>query len=222
MTWSIVRKMMKMIFRSIEMETVKPHIDKETIANLPVEQFNGKIYVLLTEREAKSAVDYLLTQHIVGIDTETRPSFKKGKVNSIALLQVSTDNQCFLFRLCRMGIPDCIKKMLESKSLIKVGLSLKDDFLQLNRSERNKITPQAYIELQTEVKKIGIEDMSLQKIYANLFGKRISKRQQLSNWEADILSETQQIYAATDAWACLRIYNEIKRLIPPSDPPYGE
>lgn len=211
-----------MIFRSIEMETVKPHIDKETIANLPVEQFNGKIYVLLTEREAKSAVDYLLTQHIVGIDTETRPSFKKGKVNSIALLQVSTDNQCFLFRLCRMGIPDCIKKMLESKSLIKVGLSLKDDFLQLNRSERNKITPQAYIELQTEVKKIGIEDMSLQKIYANLFGKRISKRQQLSNWEADILSETQQIYAATDAWACLRIYNEIKRLIPPSDPPYGE
>lgn len=197
---------------SIEMRTVRPHIDKEEIANLPVAQFQGKVYVLLTEREAKSAVEYLLRQRVVGIDTETRPSFKKGKVNNIALLQVSTDDQCFLFRLCRMGIPDCIKTLLESKSLIKVGLSLKDDFLQLNRSESEKIEPQAYIELQTDVKQIGIEDMSLQKIFANLFGKRISKRQQLSNWEADILSEAQQIYAATDAWACLKIYEEINRI----------
>lgn len=197
---------------SIEMRTVRPHIDKDEIANLPVAQFQGKVYVLLTEREAKSAVEYLLRQRVVGIDTETRPSFKKGKVNNIALLQVSTDDQCFLFRLCRMGIPDCIKTLLESKSLIKVGLSLKDDFLQLNRSESEKIAPQAYIELQTDVKQIGIEDMSLQKIFANLFGKRISKRQQLSNWEADILSEAQQIYAATDAWACLKIYEEINRI----------
>ncbi len=192
------------------MTEIRERFDKKELAALPVAQFGGSIHVLLTEREARKAVDFLLCQAIVGIDTETRPSFRRGQCHQVALLQVSTADQCFLFRLCRMGIPPCVKQLLESPKVVKVGLSLKDDFLQLNRGSR--MCPESYIELQDEVKQIGIEDMSLQKIFANLFGYKISKRQQLTNWEADVLTEAQKRYAATDAWACLLIHREIMKL----------
>jgi ribonuclease D len=109
-----------------------------------------------------------------------------------------------------IGITESIKRLLEDCSVIKVGLSLKDDMHQL--SKRADFIPGMFIELQHEVKKIGIKDMSLQKIYANLFSKRISKGQQLSNWEADTLTPQQKAYAATDAWACIMIYNELNEL----------
>ena len=160
------------------MTEIREKFDKKEIATLPVAQFRGSIYVLLTEREAGKAVDYLLRQPVVGIDTETRPSFRRGQYHKVALLQVSTPDQCFLFRLCRMGVPPCVKRLMESPKVVKVGLSLKDDFLQLNRGSH--MHPESYIELQDEVKQIGIEDMSLQKIFANLFGYKISKRQQLT------------------------------------------
>lgn len=193
------------------MKEIRDKFDKAEIATLPPELFEGPIYVLLTESDARRAVDYLLRQPIVGIDTETRPSFRRGQMHQVALLQVATANQCFLFRLCRMGVPKCVVKLMESPSVLKVGLSLKDDFMQLGRQTSMK--PVAYVELQEEVKKLGVEDMSLQKIYANLFGKKISKRQQLSNWEADVLTEAQQRYAATDAWTCLNIHHEVNRLL---------
>lgn len=192
------------------MREIKEKFDKKDIADLPVEAFGGRIYVLLTEREAEQAVKVLMRQPIVGIDTETRPTFRRGQMRNVALLQVSTWDTCFLFRLNRMGIPPCVVQLFESPKVAKVGLSLKDDFAQLRRSA--SLTPQACIDLQDEVKRIGIQDLSLQKIYANLFGRKISKRQQLTNWEADVLTSAQQLYAATDAWACLRMHEEIGRL----------
>lgn len=193
------------------MKIIKDKYDKKDIQNLPRALFDGKIVTVISERETSAAVRYLLSQKIIGIDTETRPSFKKGRSYQVALLQVSTHDTCFLFRLNRTGLTPPLKTLMEDCSVLKVGLSLHDDFRMLNR--REAFTPGRYIELQQEVKKLGIQDMSLQKIYANIFGEKIAKNQQLSNWEADALSEAQQRYAATDAWACIKIYEEIQRML---------
>lgn len=192
-------------------KTICTHYDKSLIAGLPVQLFDGRIFVVTTAGEAERAVSYLMTQPILGFDTETRPSFRHGENHKVALLQVSTPDTCFLFRLNRMGMPQCIIHLLEDRKITKVGLSLRDDMTMLQR--RHAFKPGTFIELQDEVTKIGIADASLQKIYANLFGQKISKRQQLTNWEADILTEAQKRYAATDAWACIMIHNEIVRLL---------
>lgn len=192
------------------MITLKDKFDKKDITLLPKAEFKGKIFIIISEKESDKAVQFLLKQKILGIDTETRPSFRRGQHYKVALLQVSTHDTCFLFRLNRIGITDSIKKLLEDCNTIKVGLSLKDDLRSL--SERDDFVPGMFIDIQNEVKEIGIQDLSLQKIYANLFGMKITKNQQLTNWEADALTEAQKTYAATDAWACIQIYEEIKRL----------
>jgi ribonuclease D len=174
-------------------------------------EFPGRVFVIYTEDEARKAVEYLSTQRIVGVDTETRPSFKRGQMHKVALLQVSTLDTCFLFRLNRIGMPEALQDFLVSDTL-KVGLSLKDDFMMLRR--RKDMHPDAgnWIDLQDYVPRFGIVDKSLQRIYANLFGEKISKNQRLSNWEAEVLTEAQQLYAAIDAWACVRIYNLLQGL----------
>lgn len=184
--------------------------DKKKISTLPRIIFEGRIVVVLTEREAQKAVDFLLTQPILGIDTETRPSFKKGRVNQVALLQIATHDICFLFRLNQLGMTAAVKRLLEDTEVPKIGLSLHDDLMMLSR--RGEFRRGNFIDLQDKVKEIGVEDMSLQKLFANFFGMRISKRDQLSNWEADILSDKQKIYAATDAWTCILLYEELLRL----------
>jgi ribonuclease D len=184
--------------------------DKAWIAELPSIVFEGPIRVIFSQQEAENAVDYLLAQPILGIDTETKPSFKKGHTNMVSLLQVSTLEQCFLFRINRLGMPKCIIKFLEDDTVLKVGLSLHDDILSLQR--RANFTPGLFIDLQDHMKELGIEDLSLQKIYANFFHEKISKNQRLTNWDIDVFTERQKRYAATDAWACIKIYNEYLQL----------
>ena len=178
---------------------------------MPKVLFPGRIFVVYTESDAEKAVAYLKDQRIVGVDTETRPSFKRGTTHKVALLQISTQDTCFLFRLNRLGMPDSLQEFLLSDTL-KIGLSLKDDFNSLRKRQDMHPDRGNWIELQEYVGKFGIEDRSLQKIYANLFGEKISKNQRLSNWEADVLSEGQKLYAATDAWACVEIYNCLSEL----------
>ncbi|MCR5129947.1 MAG: 3'-5' exonuclease domain-containing protein 2 [Prevotella sp.] len=184
--------------------------DKAQITQMPVVSFPGRIIVIISPGETEKAVDYLLSQPILGVDTETRPSFKKGEQHKVALLQVSTPDTCFLFRLNTTGMTPAIIRFLEDTTVPKVGLSWHDDLLSLKR--RKEFNPGLFVELQSLVKEIGIEDMSLQKLYANLFHKKINKRQQLSNWDRDVLDDKQKLYAATDAWACINIYREIVRL----------
>ncbi len=185
-------------------------IDKKLVSELPRESFPGRIIIIYTESDARKAVNYLNSCEVVGVDTETRPSFKKGKTNKVALLQVSTADTCFLFRLNHIGIPDFLSEFFQN-DVLKIGLSLRDDFNMLCRSNKNEanIREGNWIELQDFVPRYGIQEKSLQKIYAILFGKKISKSQRLSNWEADVLTDAQQLYAATDAWATLMIYNEL-------------
>lgn len=184
--------------------------DKTKIGGLPRVVFEGHIVVVTTEGEAEKAVNYLLSKPILGIDTETRPSFKKGQVNEVALLQVSSHDMCFLFRLNVIGMTPAVIRLLEDTTVPKIGLSLRDDMMMLGR--RAAFQQGNFVDLQNHVEEIGVEDMSLQKLYANFFGRRISKRDQLSNWEAEILNEKQKIYAATDAWACIMLYEELMRL----------
>lgn len=184
--------------------------DKRLITALPVAQFEGRIVVILTPGETEKAVNYLLSQPLLGFDTETRPSFKRGQQHKVALLQVATDDICFLFRLHHTGLTPALVRLLEDTSVKKIGLSWHDDLIMLHKL--GAFNTGAFIEIQEQIRQIGITDLSLQKIYANLFGMKISKRQQMSNWEEDILSDKQKLYAATDAWACIQIYKEVVRL----------
>ncbi|MEG1574165.1 MAG: 3'-5' exonuclease [Bacteroidales bacterium] len=175
---------------------------------MDVANFDGRIIIAQTPEEVKKGMRYISKFPVVGIDTESKPSFKKGKNNSIALLQVATDECCILFRLNTTGLTDEIKEFLENKNITKAGLSLRDDFMMLHKLA--SFDPQGFVDIQDIVYKFNIGDKSLQKIYAILFGKRISKAQRLSNWEAEILSDAQKTYAATDAWASLKIYRAFK------------
>lgn len=184
-------------------------ISKEQVAELPLETFKGNIVVVDHIGEIQKACNYLSSQSALGFDTETKPAFKRGQVHKVALMQLSTEKECFLFRLNRIGYPDELEAILSDPGIKKIGLSLRDDFAAIRkRSGRN---PENFIDLQGFVDQFGIEDNSLQKIYAILFGKKISKNQRVSNWEAETLTPAQQSYAAIDAWACLRIYNHLIR-----------
>ena len=192
------------------MKKIYSKFDKQRISKLPQVLFDGRIETILSEAQAEKAVDYLLQQDIIGFDTETKPTFKAGHQNDVALLQVSCNEISFLFRLNYIGMPECILHLLSDSSNIKVGLSWHDDLRMLQR--RAEFIPGEFVELQDMVNEFGIKDKSLQKLYANIFGQKISKSQRLSNWEADVISEPQKLYAATDAWACVMLYQELLRL----------
>ncbi len=179
-------------------------IGKEQINALPVISFGGQIVVIDTMSRVNAAIATLRKYPLAGFDTETRPSFRKGVLHKMALMQISTHDICFLFRLNKIGLPLKLKEYLEDGTCHKVGLSLHDDWNVLHR--QHDVHPQGFTDVQDLVGRYHIGDNSLQKIYAILFGQKISKSQQLSNWEADVLTEAQQHYAATDAWACINIY----------------
>lgn len=194
------------------MKTIYNKFDKHKINDLPQVLFSGRIFVIQSESEADKAVDFLLSDktEIMGVDTETRPSFKKGQMHKVSLLQVSTKDTCFLFRLNMIGMTPSVIRLLSNTEIPMIGLSWHDDICSLHR--RADFTPGLFIDIQNMVSRIGVEDLSLQKLYANIFGERISKRQRLTNWDADVLTDKQKKYAATDAWACINLYYEIMRL----------
>lgn len=190
--------------------TFQSTISKEEINTLPIVSFTGEIIVVDDLDKFHQAITQLKKHKLVGIDTETRPSFKKGETNSTSLLQISTEDCCFLFRLNKIHIPKDLKKYLSKFTARKIGLALHDDIIGLQKISNFKA--RNFIDLQSIVKQYGIMELSLQKIYAILFQGKISKRQRLSNWEKEELTEAQQRYAATDAWASLMIYKKLKQI----------
>lgn len=193
------------------MKKIYDRFDKSIINSLPLVTFPGKIIVVLNEYEADRAVEYLLSCDVLGVDTETRPAFRKGNNHKVALLQVATRKECFLFRLNHLGLPKSLLRLLSNKQVPMVGLSWHDDLMSLHR--REQFEPGWFIDIQDIIGNLGIVDKSLQKLYANLFGEKISKRQRLTNWEADVLTDRQKEYAAIDAWACIKLYDEIMNLL---------
>lgn len=183
-------------------------IPKDTLATLPAAEYKGKIIVVNSLERLQEALDILNKAEIIGFDTETRPSFRKGQYYNVSLMQLSTPDCCFLIRTKETGYPRELVDFLQDPGKLKVGLSIHDDFHNLRKSV--DIEPRGFIDLQQYVKDYKIADNSLSRLYAILFNERISKGQRLTNWEAPELTEAQQAYAALDAYACIRIYNHLK------------
>lgn len=185
----------------------KTKITKDEVNLLPVVIFEGKITLVDDLSKINPAIEELRRSSVVGLDTETKPSFTRGTHHKVSLVQISTLEHCFLFRLNKISFPAALSEFLADESTRKIGLSLRDDFSGLNKHHVFK--PANFVDIQTIAQSYGIMELSLQKIYAILFGKKISKSQRLSNWESPELTEQQQRYAATDAWASLQIYLQL-------------
>jgi ribonuclease D len=185
----------------------KTKISKEEVNLLPVVIFEGKITIVDDLSKIDPAIEELKRSEVVGLDTETKPSFTRGTHHKVSLVQISTLDHCFLFRLNKTNFPPALADFLSDEKVRKIGLSLRDDFSGLNKHQVFK--PANFVDIQSIAQSYGIMELSLQKIYAILFGKKISKSQRLSNWESPELTEQQQRYAATDAWASLQIYLQL-------------
>ena len=190
-------------------------ISAEDLAELPLRQFEGEIVMVETRESALMAAQYLRTRKIIGFDTETKPSFKRGENHQVALLQLPAGGKAFLFRVNMTGLPSVIKKLLSDPDVLKVGVAIRDDIKGLQKISR--FVPGGFVELQGMARDRGIKDFSLKKLCAILLGFRISKSQQLTNWEAEELSSRQMVYAATDAWVSLKIYEKLQS-IPVNEP----
>ncbi len=198
--------------RPHRMQVRKPNhfehrISKDLIHWMPLTGFNGEVVIVDTQEKVSDAIRYLNRQKLIGVDTESRPSFKRGIHFPTALVQIATEERCHLFRLSQIGMPQELADIFSNPDICKVGLAFKDDITGLRRL-RNFI-PRNCVDLQKIVGRYGILDLGLQKIFAICFGKKISKTQQLTNWENAVLTPEQARYASTDAWATLLIYKEL-------------
>lgn len=190
------------------LENNYPHrIAKDLIQWMPVVGFDGEVIVVDKEEMVAPAVEYLSQQTMLGVDTEARPSFTRGIHYPTALVQISTEERCYLFRLTHVGMPQSLCDIFANPNICKVGLAFKDDIRGLQR--RRAFVAQNCVDVQTIVGRYGILDLGLQKIFAICFGKKISKSQQLTNWENTHLTPEQARYASTDAWATLLIYKDL-------------
>ena len=184
-----------------------PSITKEHIQALPAGKFRGKIFLIESLSGLAEIKSIVKNIRVFGFDTETKPSFKKGKTNKTALIQLATSDYAFLFRINIVGIPDFLVDIFENKDIIKSGVALKHDLASLQKIKPFK--PDGFVDLQNFVEQFGIKDKGLRKLAANVLGLRIIKGQQTSNWESRVLKQTQLEYAATDAWVCHEIYNKL-------------
>lgn len=185
----------------------KENITVEELAEHELSWFKGEIVLIDNLKIFYEVFPRLLGSELLGFDTETRPTFKKGKKNAVSLIQLSTEDLACLFRINKIGIPDELLDLLSDPAVIKAGVAVHDDIRFLKGVR--KFSPDGFIDLQNFVKDFGIQSSGLKKLAAIVLGFRISKRQQVTDWEADQLSEAQQIYAATDAWVCHQIYKKL-------------
>ena len=181
-------------------------ISREELEKLEYASFPGKIQVIdSVGAEFNRAIDYLRSQKIIGFDTETRPCFGPNQPRyGVSLLQLSGPGKAYLFRLKSMGMHRRLCNLLSDRRIIKVGAAIHDDIRGLQKL--NDFRADGFVDLQKIVADYGIRDKSVKKMTAIILGFRISKTQQLSNWEAEELSESQCKYAATDAWVCREMY----------------
>lgn len=184
-------------------------ISKEEINELPLGQFEGPIYLIDRPDQVGDAVDFLEDQPLIGFDTETKPSFRKGEVNQVSLLQLATSNQAFIFRLNHIGFPAQLRSLLEKENVVKIGAAVHDDLKALKKLT-DSFFPQSFFDLNDELKKVGFHNVGVRNLCGMVLKIRISKAEQVSNWEVSQLTERQLRYAATDAWACLEIFQRLK------------
>ena len=194
------------------MTTVNNFIDKisnEQTALLPAVEFRGEIRIVEHERDIAAACKTHAEQPVIGFDTETRPSFRPGVTFRVSLLQLSTPTVCYLFRLNKIPLAKPILQLLEDRRILKIGADVAGDLRSLRQIRHFR--DGGFVDLQGIAPEWGIGEKSLRKLSAIVLGRRVSKAQRLSNWEAATLTDKQQLYAATDAWVCTRIYEQLLR-----------
>lgn len=182
-------------------------ISNEETAALPAIEFKGEIRIIEHERDIVPACKFLMKQAVVGFDTETRPSFRPGISYRVSLLQLSTPQLCFLFRLNKIPLAKPILQVLETDSILKIGADVAGDLRSLRQIRHFRDA--GFIDLQAIAPEWGIAEKSLRKLSAIVLGQRVSKAQRLSNWEAATFTDKQKLYAATDAWVCTAIYDRL-------------
>ena len=197
--------------------TFQANIDNDSVALLPAARFPGRIVVVDSDAMVDAACEDLQRYERIGFDTETRPSFRAGVSYKVSLLQLSTPDTCYLFRLCKIRLSNRILKILGSRRILKVGCDVAGDIRQLR--ELREFRADGFVDLQHEASRWGIEEKSLRKLSAIVLGERVSKAQRLSNWEATSLTEQQQDYAATDAWVSLTLLEELMKVKPEVEAP---
>ncbi len=194
------------------MTTVNNFTDKisnEETAQLPAIEFDGAIRIIEHERDIVAVCKELAAEPMIGFDTETRPSFRPGVTFRVSLLQLSTPKVCYLFRLNKIPLAKPILQLFEDPKILKIGADVAGDLRSLRQIRHFRDA--GFVDLQTIAPQWGIGEKSLRKLSAIVLGQRVSKAQRLSNWEAATLTDKQQLYAATDAWVCIRIYERLLR-----------
>lgn len=179
-------------------------VTDDELKNLPLLQFNGRVNLVDSMHTFRQVIGEIGRPAVLGFDTETRPSFRKGQRHKVSLLQLADDSRAWLFRLNMIGLPPELTDLLADDAVIKTGVAIHDDIKALRSLA--PFEPGGFVDLQTVVADHGIKQLGLKKLSAIILGYSISKSQQTSNWEALALTEPQQLYAATDAWVCRRIY----------------
>ena len=182
-------------------------VTDEDLKKLPVMQFEGKVRLIDSMQKFGQAMREISRCKVLGFDTETRPSFKKGTRHKVSLLQLADDHNAWLFRLNMIGLPPELAALLASPDIVKIGVAVHDDIKALRHL--TPFEPGGFVDLQTVVADHGIKQLGLKRLSAITLGFSISKSQQTSNWEAPGLTPQQQVYAATDAWVCRRIYLQL-------------
>ena len=183
-------------------------ITKDEVMERPLMSFEGKIVIAADEKSIAEAVAEINEHEVVGFDTESKPTFKKGQQKNISLIQVAIPNKVFLLRTMKDGMTNPVHRLLENESILKVGIGLLDDYNLLNKMRR--FTPTGFEDLNDTLEDLGAENIGARNLAAMILNIRISKSAQTSNWESEVLSEKQLKYAATDAWICLEIYNKLE------------
>lgn len=186
------------------------NITKEEINELPLDRYQGEIVIVDREAQLKNCIESIRKHKVVGFDTETKPVFVKGQSNDVALVQIAIPEKVYLIRINVLGLIQELISLFENPNIIKVGVGLRDDLLFLNKMQPFKA--KGFVEINEIVNKINIDANGLRKLTAIILGFRISKNAQVSNWEAQTLNKKQEIYAATDAWVCLKMYDKLKQL----------
>jgi ribonuclease D len=182
----------------------KKHITKAEINELPMKSYDGPIHLFNTPDEADAAAEKLLSETLLGFDTETRPAFRKGESYDPSLLQLATETDVYLFQIQQCGLTPNIIKVLASPDIIKAGVAIDRDISELQAM--TDFEADGFVELANPAKEAEIKNLGLRGLTAILFDFRISKKEQVSNWARKELTPSQQTYAATDAWLGRLIY----------------
>lgn len=187
----------------------KQEVTKEEINGLPLIRYEGEVVVVTTAEELSEALTDLARQQVVGFDTESRPSFRKGEYYPISLLQIATPGLVYLIRINKTGFTAGLKSFFENTKIIKAGISILDDLRELQKFVHFR--PGGVVDLNQVAQAAGVKNIGVRSLAAIMLGARISKSQQTSNWERDSLTKSQLYYAATDAWVCLQLYEKLER-----------